>query len=149
MNFNSEKLALPKGIAKILLSPIPVVGSAIAETIGYFDDKYIEKRLLQLETKLKELAILDDFIEKLKTLDEHNYFSFRNNLKFLLTSAIPETVDIFILALIDSIMSEAHDMAEEVCEIIKQLNANDIMALKLFNNHLEKMEEAINGTYER
>ena len=140
MNYNNSKLSLPKSIAKIALSPIPVVGSAVAEIIGYFDDKYIENRLLQLENKLIKLEILDDFIEQIKCLEEHQYFSFRNNLKFLLTSALPETVDVFILSLIDSITSETQNMAEEVCEVLRQLNANDITTLRLLCKHFEKSE---------
>jgi|GEM_PF-4916194 len=145
MNFSDTKLALPKAVVKTALSAVPVIGSAVTEIIGYFDDKYIEKRLLKLESKLGELKILENFITALNELDEHKYYSFRNNLKFLLTEAVPETVDAFLLAMIDSIMSETHEMAEEACEIIRQLNANDIRTLRLLKSAIEKKKGEVNA----
>ena len=140
MNFEDMMHQLPKTLSKITLTTLPVVGSAVIEVLNYFDAIYLEQRLSLIEDKLNELNVLSPFIEQLKDLDEHRYYSFRNNLKFLLTSALPETVDVYIMALIDSIIGESHDMAEEVCEIMRQFNANDIKTLQILNDYIERVE---------
>jgi len=138
MSFEDVMYLLPKSMAKIKLSLIPVVGSTVIEVLNYIDNIFLEKRLCLIEDKLKELNVLSVFIEQLRFLDEHRYFAFKNNLKFLLTSALPETVDVYILALIDSIIGEKQDMAEEVCEVIRQLNSNDMNTLKLLHVNIEE-----------
>ena len=64
----------------------------------------------------------------------------RNNLKFLCLSALPETVDSFNRALIEIIMSDQPTMAEYACEIIKQLNADDISLLKNIKRFKQQQE---------
>lgn len=132
MNYNDSKYDIPKVLTKISFSLIPVVGSAIAELINYLDAKYIEKRLLALECEVfRQNIYMDDFKAKLNDLDndEHKYYVVRNNLKHLCLTALPETVDAFNKALIECIMKDTYDICEYATEIIKQLNADDILFL--------------------
>ncbi len=69
-------------------------------------------------------------------MNEHQIYVLRNNLKHLCISALPETVDAFIKALIDTIVGEKQEMSEEICEIIRQFNANDIELLKIIKDYL-------------
>ena len=134
-----------RGIAKAALvggiSEIPIIGGVIAELVGYMDSRHVEKRISDLERAVREFGItIDAFTEKLYALesDEHKYFVVRNNLKHLCTSALPETVDALNKALIEIVMSENPSMAEYACEIIRQLNADDILLLKLIKQYRER-----------
>ena len=135
----------PRGIVKATLvggiSEIPIIGGVIAELVGYMDSRHVEKRISDLEQAVRGFGIaIEDFTEKLYALeaDEHKYFVVRNNLKHLCTSALPETVDSLNKALIEIIMSENPSMAEYACEIIRQLNADDILLLKLIKQYRER-----------
>lgn len=137
MDYNNSKYDIPKSIAKIAFSVVPVFGSAIAELINYLDAKHIERRLLLLEQAVSQQDIaMDEFKQRLYTLedDEHKYYVVRNNIKFLCLNALPETVDSFNKALIDTIMQDDYTMAEYATEIIKQLNSDDIATLKLLRD---------------
>lgn len=138
MREHNETTEIAKAVIKGAISNIPIVGSVISEIIGYLDSKYINERLEKLEATVKNLGIrVSDFADKMYALenDEHKYFVVRNNLKFLCLSALPETVDAFNRALIDLIMTENPSMAEYACEIIKQLNADDIYLLKTIREY--------------
>lgn len=129
---------IAKAVIRGAISNVPIVGSVISEVIGYLDSKYINERLEKLERTVRSLDILvSDFSEKLYALenDEHKYYVVRNNLKFLCLTALPETVDAFNKALIDIIMNDQPSMAEYACEIIKQLNADDISVLKTIKEY--------------
>ena len=134
---------IAKAVVVGAMSEIPIVGGVIAEVIGCLDQRYIEKRLSKLERTVRSLDILmSDFTERLYQLekDEHKYYVVRNNLKFLCLSALPETVDSFNRALIEIIMSDQPTMAEYACEIIKQLNADDISLLKNIKRFKQQQE---------
>lgn len=140
MEENAEK-DIAKAVVVGAMSNIPIVGGVIAEVIGCLDQRYIEERLSKLERTVRSLDILmSDFTERLYQLekDEHKYYVVRNNLKFLCLSALPETVDSFNQALIEIIMSDQPTMAEYACEIIKQLNADDISLLKNIKRFKQK-----------
>lgn len=133
MEQQNDDLEISKAVFKGVISNVPIVGSVIAELIGYLDSKYIARRLERLERTIRSHDILlSDFTERLYDLenDEHKYYIVRNNLKHLCLSALPETVDAFNKALIEIVMSEQPTMAEYACEMIKQLNADDISLLK-------------------
>ena len=137
------KKDIAKAVVVGAMSEIPIVGGVIAEVIGCLDQRYIEKRLSKLERTVRSLDILmSDFTERLYQLekDEHKYYVVRNNLKFLCLSALPETVDSFNRALIEIIMSDQPTMAEYACEIIKQLNADDISLLKNIKQFKQQQE---------
>lgn len=115
------------------LSEIPFIGGIVSELSGCIAQRHIEDRLQKLERTVRSLDILmSDFIERIYRLEEneHKYYVVRNNLKFICLSALPETVDALNKALIEIIMKDDITMAEYACEIIKQLNADDILLLK-------------------
>ena len=141
------KKDIAKAVVVGAMSEIPIVGGVIAEVIGCLDQRYIEKRLSKLERTVRSLDILmSDFTERLYQLekDEHKYYVVRNTLKFHCLSALPETVDSFNRALIEIIMSDQPTMAEYACEIIKQLNADDISLLK--NKKRFKQQQEANSS---
>lgn len=139
----NEKKDIAKAVVVGAMSNIPIVGGVITEVIGCLDQRYIEERLSNLERTVRSLDILmSDFTERLYQLekDEHKYYVVRNNLKYLCLSALPETVDSFNRALIEIIMSDQPTMAEYACEIIKQLNADDISLLRNIKRFKLKQE---------
>lgn len=143
MDINDGK-DIAKSIVVGAISNVPLVGGVVAELIGYLDQKYLEERLASLERTVRSLDILiSDFIERLYALekDEHKYYVIRNNLKFLCLSALPETVDSFNRALVEIVMNDQQTMAEYACEIIKQLNADDILLLKSIKAFQQKHQE--------
>lgn len=125
---------LYKAILRGTLGIIPIVGGIVVELWNYVDARMIDRRLKVLEDTIYQQHIdITDFKKKLVgvTDDEHKFYAVRNNLKHMLLSALPETVDALNKALIELVMSENYDMSEHVCEIIQQLNADDIYFLKL------------------
>ncbi|MVB11613.1 hypothetical protein CAFE_23340 [Caprobacter fermentans] len=123
-----------KSIAKGLLGNIPIVGSVVDELWSYFDTRLMERRIKVLEeTIYLQHVDIADFQNKLLGLatDEHKFYTVRNNLKYMLLSALPETVDVLNKSLIDLVMEDNYDMSEHACEIIRQLNSDDIYFLKL------------------
>lgn len=132
LNIHDSNLDIPKGLVKIAFSCVPIVGSTIAELITYLDAKYIERRLTTLEDQVKKLNInLDDFTNRLIALDEdeHKYYVVRSNLKYLCLNALPESIDMLNMALIEIITQDEYGMAEHAAEIIRQLNSEDIAVL--------------------
>jgi len=134
-----------KFVTKIAFNNIPLIGSILKEVLEYSDDMYLNTRLEKLEDQLKLINKYESFLRELTNLSEHRYFTFRTNLKFLLTTALPEITDSFISALIESVVGGQQNMAEEICEILRQLNANDIETLKMLKGNVEKNKEKINA----
>ncbi len=123
-----------KSITKGLLGIIPIVGSVVDELWNYFDTRLIDRRIKELEKTIYQQHIdFSDFQKKLLGLstDEHKFYAIRNNLKYMFLSALPETVDVLNKSLIDLVMADNYDMSEHACEIIRQLNSDDIYFLKL------------------
>ncbi len=146
MGYNDSDYTIPKSIAKIGFSTVPIIGSAIAELMNYLDAQYIEKRLCSLEQAVLQQGItIEEFRKYLLALDtdEHRYYVVRNNVKFLCLNALPETVDAFNKALIDTVMLDDYTMAEYATEIIKQLNSDDIATLKLLKEFQIFQEKGI------
>lgn len=134
---------------EIIISGISIINPALAmavpvcsvvkEIVEYFDNKSTEKRIKALQDKIEENGInIMDFSDRLNSLNEHQAYVVRNNLKFLCVSALPETVNEFNQAFINYVMcEEEQNIFEELCEIIRQLNANDIKCLKKIKAVLE------------
>ena len=113
------------------IKAIPTVISVFNELIMFFDAREVEERLSDLEAKVEELEIgHEEFIYSVNELSYHDKYVFRNFLKSYCLEALPEVTDAMIYALIDFAMDKKSGIREEVCEIIKQLNAIDINCLK-------------------
>ena len=116
---------------------IPIIASVNNELCSYYDSKSVEKRLLEFQRKVEEQSItIDDLRDKINSLDEHSQYVFRNNIKHLCLSALPETTDAFINCLIAYLVDENQQMDEEICEIICSCNANDIRLLQLIKQYI-------------
>ena len=117
---------------------IPIIASVYNESCAYFDAKSVEKRLLQFQKKIEEQAItINELQESIDLLNEHSQYVFRNNIKHLCLSALPETTEPLIECLISYLMNEKQDMDEELCEIICSCNANDIELLKIIKQYMK------------
>ncbi|QNK40966.1 hypothetical protein [Caproicibacter fermentans] len=127
---------LYKAILKGGLGKIPIVGGVVVEIWNYFDTHLIDRRLKALEKTIYQQHInIKDFQDRLLGLatDEHKYYAVRNNLKHMFLSALPETIDAFKKALIELVMTDNYSMPEHACEIIQQLNADDIYFMELIS----------------
>ena len=135
-------------------SGLPLVIYAINRVIEYESENNIINRMKKLERKLDKKKIsMEEFREKVVNLTEHDEYVVRNNLINVLLNCIPESVDIYISVLIDSIMNQENTIHEEICEILSQLNKNDLIALSMINfyrkngenkyyyEHIEKNKE--------
>lgn len=110
---------------------IPTVISVFNELIMFCDAREVEKRLSDLETKVEELEIgHEEFVYSVNELSYHDKYAFRNFLKSYCLETLPEVTDAMIYALIDFAMDKKSGIREEVCEILRQLNAIDINCLK-------------------
>ena len=150
------------GVLSVLhpaFSSIPLVTYAINRAIGYVSEDNIINRMKKLEKKLSHKKIsMEEFREKIVNLTEHNEYVVRNNLINVLLNCIPESVDIYISVLIDLIMNQENTIHEEICEILFQLNKNDLILLSMINfyrkngenkyycEHIEKNKEIVDKT---
>ena len=84
---------------------VPVIASVVNEIGAFFDAASIERRLHELEVKLNEQTVsVDRLQERLECLDEHGRYVFRNNLKHLCLTALPETTGTLINSMIAYLM---------------------------------------------
>lgn len=114
----------------LAIKSISVVISVFNEIITFTDGRIAEERLRLLEEKIAELGIeLAEFKQNVEKLDEHNQFVLRRHVKSYCVEALPETIEMRALAMIDFVMSEEHDFPEEICEIVEQLNRTDLEVL--------------------
>lgn len=141
-------IASPVASVASMLNPafllIPITSGVYNEVCGWMDAKSTEKRLHQLEVALQELGIsIDSFREGVDKLEEHDQYVARNNIKHLCVSALPEVTDMLIDSIIDYIMNDEqpHEMQEEILEILRDFNANDIQLMGLIKNYREKQLE--------
>ena len=120
-----------------LFATLPMIIFAVKRVFGLIQPEDIIKRIKIIEKKLERDKIsIEDFKEKVNNLCEHDRYVFSNNLNNIIIDCIPETVDIYISILIDMIMNDKEkDKREELCDIIKQLNVNDLNALKMINKY--------------
>ncbi|MCD8129740.1 MAG: hypothetical protein LUE16_00430 [Lachnospiraceae bacterium] len=141
---NALNVVSPIASAASLLNPaflaVPVIASVYNEVCAYFDSRSTEKRLNQLEKALEKQNISnDEFRNRLDRLDEHDQYVFRNNVKHLCVSALPETTDVLIDCMIAFLMdNDHHQMNEELCEILRDCNSFDMYLLQKFKEYLLK-----------
>lgn len=110
---------------------IPTIISVFNELIMFCDAREVEERLSALETKVEELEIdREQFINSVNELSYHDKYAFRNFLKSYCLETLPEVTDAMIYALIDFAMDQKSGIREEVCEILKQINAIDIECMR-------------------
>ena len=137
------------------LASIPIIIMVLSEIFLYADKKIVEKRMQLFKEKvIKREVSLEELSLKISEMNEHQQFVLRNNLKFLCLSALPDTVDLFIKLLIDYIATEEQELEEELCEIVRQFNANDIKLLNKIKEYLivgarTSHEEAIKRAEEK
>lgn len=113
------------------IKAIPAVISVFNELIMFCDAREVEERLSDLEAKVEELEITrEKFIDSINALNYHDKYAFRNFLKSYCLEVLPEVTDAMIYALIDFAMDKKTGIMEEICEILKQFNANDIDCMK-------------------
>jgi len=116
---------------------IPIIASVYNELCAYFDSKSVEKRLLQFQKKIEEQAITINVLQNnINLLNEHSQYVFRNNIKHLCLSALPETAEALIDCLISYLINEKMD--EEICEILCSCNANDIELLRMIKQYMKE-----------
>lgn len=114
----------------LLIKSIPVIISVFNELITFTDGKIVEERLCQLEEGIQNMGIeLEEFKQNVENLDEHNQFVLRRHVKDYCLSALPETIEMRILSMVEFVMAEEHDFAEEICEIVSELNRTDLEVL--------------------
>lgn len=136
------------------IKAIPAVISVFNELIMFCDASEVEKRLSDLEAKVEELEIgHEEFVYSVNELSYHDKYAFRNFLKSYCLETLPEVTDAMIYALIDFAMDKKSGIREEVCEILRQLNAIDINCLKkikiIINTEeitKQRLQEAISAT---
>ena len=130
---------------KLTFGKIPIIGSWIFEVKDYIEIKHIIYRIQALEDTVEKLGYdLDTCRSNLSSLanNEHKYYVVRNNVKHLLTTALPETTDALNRAIIEIIMQDKYDMAEHAAEIIRQLNSVDILTFSLIKRFLAYKEDS-------
>lgn len=107
----------------------------------FFDVKCVERRLSQFQKKIEEQKItINKLQNSIDLLNEHSQDVFRNNIKHLCLSALPETTDVLIDCLISYLMNEKQNMDEELCEIICSYNANDVELLRIIKQYMKEGE---------
>lgn len=137
-----------KSIVKSCLSLVPYIGGVINEVISYYDSKYLEMRLQKLENSIYTLGCsVEKFEEKINGLDEHQYYCTRNNIRHLLTVALPETTDLLCHEIVKYVIGTTYDVEEVLCETIQELNAKDIDFLKHINWFKRKYADRLSAQY--
>ena len=138
----TELVNVTSGVLSILnpmFSCIPIFTYTINRVTGYVSEDNIVNRMKKIEKQLYIKRIsLEEFKEKIINLTEHNEYIVRKNLVNILMNCIPESVDIYISVLIDLVMSQENSIHEEICEILSQLNKNDLTLLSKINIYREK-----------
>ena len=120
------------------LSSISLLTFGVRRVAGLIGPDDFIKRVGLLEKKLKKKKIsIDRFREEIEELCEHDRYVFLNNIKRILLECTPEVSDIYISLFIEFVMNESErNKYEELCEIVSQLNANDIATLKSIKDYM-------------
>lgn len=141
-------------LLKIPIAAIPYAGGAINEIINCVQKDKLEKRIIDIEKNIKDYIIsqdmsFEDFIDISKRLDEHDYYVVRNTFKHLLLSAQPDSVEPLCRAMVDYSLKIDQDSNQIACEIMCELNSNDIKVIKKIkrivesDEHIRKMKELV------
>lgn len=139
INNSLEMVNIAAGIlstANPEFSIIPIFVYAVNRTLGLASEEYITERIKKINEKLEEKKInINDFKEKMLNLSQHNEYIVLNHLRNIILTCIPEMVDIYIEVLLDFIMKKEYKEKEEICEIVNQLNRNDLELLKMIKEY--------------
>ena len=76
-------------------------------------------------------------------MSQHNEYIVLNHLRNIILTCIPEMVDIYIEVLLDFIMKKEYKEKEEICEIVNQLNRNDLELLKMIGVKIDFGHESV------
>ena len=130
-----------------IFAAVPLIVFGVNRVINYVTKDDIIDRIRKIEKRLKENKIdINEFKEKMNSLNEHERYVVSNNLNNILLNCIPETVEIYISVFIDYIMSKESMFEEELFEIISSLNVSDLKVLK---NIKDYMNNGIRKDYQK
>lgn len=117
---------------------LTIITFVIKQIINYASADDIVKRINKIERQLNDKKIdMEEFKEKITNLTEHNMYVARNNLSNILLNCIPDTVDIYISIWIDLIMNDTNSTNEDLCEILSDLNKNDLLLLEMIKTFMK------------
>lgn len=121
---------------------LTIITFVIKQIINYASADDIVKRINKIERQLNDKKIdMEEFKEKITNLTEHNMYVARNNLSNILLNCIPDTVDIYISIWIDLIMNDTNSTNEDLCEILSDLNKNDLLLLEMIKTFMKYGEK--------
>lgn len=125
------------------LATAPFCGG-IAEIFGWaFEGRFVDRRLAIIEKMLGDDSAA--FLTAIKELNEHDYYAIRKLLKFHCFDALPELTDTTAKVIIDYAINRQNRVGDDqIIEMLCQLNASDISALKTIKRVI--LEKA-NGDY--
>ena len=111
------------------LATAPFCGG-IAEIFGWVvEGRFVNRRLAIIEKMLGDDSTT--FLTAIQKLNEHDYYSIRKLLKFHCFDALPELTDTTAKVIIDYAMNRQNRVGDDqIIEMLCQLNASDISALK-------------------
>lgn len=112
------------------LATAPFCGG-IAEIFGWIvEGRFVDRRLAIIEKMLGDNS--SEFLAAIKEANEHDYYAIRKLLKFHCFDAFPELTDTTAKVIIDYAMNRQNRVGDDqIIEILCQLNASDILALKV------------------
>lgn len=122
-----------------IFAAVPLITFAVKRVCGLMSPDDIVKRIKKIEKKLEDNKVsVDEFKRQISKLCDHDRYVVSNNLNKILIDSIPEIVDVYISLFIEMIMNEnQRTQYEELCEIISQLNANDINTLSMIKDYIQ------------
>lgn len=122
-----------------IFAAVPLITFAVKRVCGLMSPDDIVKRIKKIEKKLEDNKVsVDEFKRQVSKLCDHDRYVVSNNLNKILIDSIPEIVDVYISLFIEMIMNEnQRTQYEELCEIISQLNANDINTLSMIKDYIQ------------
>ena len=142
-------------VAGLWFPVIPIVASVISGVKGLVDQRHLNERLTHIEESISKMEeeLYHNSIEqaaiyinnKIKTLNTHDFYAVKRDLRFLIADAQPEVVDTFVSSLLHFLHDEDHSMDEEVMDILIQFNAHDIALMEKveqYRNQQYKIEDA-------
>lgn len=121
---------------------IPLFTYAINRVLGLASPEHIKERLSAFSDRLEKRKItIEEFKVEIKKLSEHDEYIVLNYLRDMLLTCVPEMLDIYIEVIIDFIMKKNYKNGEEICEIISQLNVNDLNLMKKIKNYIDSEKQ--------
>lgn len=128
---------------------IPLFTYAIKRVLGLASPEYIKERLSTFSDRLEKRKItIEEFKVEVKKLSEHDEYIVLNHLRDMLLTCVPEMLDIYIEVIIDFIMKKNYKNGEEICEIISQLNVNDLNLMRKIKKYIDS-EKQENKTFKQ